>query len=175
MTRVRYLSSYLEWVSHQDFKNVGCFRAFVCVFVFVILFVFVFMSSYDFWIAFIISFQNMYGYRDLWSLRAEIMVIFEVMTDRHTQSHTSIPLIDSADPVGWAEWKNMHHLLSKKFQHWEAWMTSLRNDTAVPPVMSWLWFSDFINSIPWRLKDDDNPAEMFFVHSCKVFYGGTHS
>ena len=36
-------------------------------------------------------------------------------------------------------------------------------NTAVPPVMSWLWFSDFISSIPWRLKDDDNPAEMFFV------------
>ena len=42
-------------------------------------------------------------------------------------------------------------------------MTSLRNDTAVPPVMSWLWFSDFKNSIPWRLKEDDNPAELFFV------------
>ena len=42
------------------------FRHFVCVFVFVvvfvIVFVFVFVSSYDFWIAFIISFQNMYGY-----------------------------------------------------------------------------------------------------------------
>ena len=50
----------------------GFFRHFVCVFVFV--------SSYDFLIAFIISFQNMYGYRGLWSLRAEIMVIFEVMT-----------------------------------------------------------------------------------------------
>ena len=60
------------------------FRHFVCVFVFVvvfvIVFVFVFVSSYDFWIAFIISFQNMYGYRGLWSLRAEIMIIFEVMT-----------------------------------------------------------------------------------------------
>ena len=56
----RYLSSNLEWVSHQDFKNiayVGFFRHFVCVFVFVvvfaIVFVFVFVSSYDFWIAFI--------------------------------------------------------------------------------------------------------------------------
>ena len=91
MTRVRYLSSYLEWVSHQDFKNiayVGFFRHFVCVFVFVvvfvIVFVFVFVSSYDFWIAFIISFQNMYGYRGLWSLRAEIFIIFEVMMDIHT-------------------------------------------------------------------------------------------
>ena len=90
-----YRSSYLEWVSHQDFKNiayVGCCRNFVYVFVFdvvfVIVFVFVFVSSYDFWIAFIISFQNMYGYRGLWSLRAEKMVIFEVMTDTHTHSHT---------------------------------------------------------------------------------------
>ena len=89
MTRVTYLSSYLEWVSHQDFKNVayvGFFRHFLCVFVFVvvfvIVFVFVFVSSYYFWIAFIISFQNMYGYRGLWSLRAEIMIIFEVMTDK---------------------------------------------------------------------------------------------
>ena len=95
MTRVTYLSSYLEWVSHQDFKNVayvGFFRHFLCVFVFiivfVIVFVFVFVSSYYFWIAFIISFQNMYGYRGLWSLRAEIMVIFEVMTDTHTHTHT---------------------------------------------------------------------------------------
>ena len=54
MARVRYLSSYLEWVSHQDFKNiayVGFFRYFVCVFVFVvvfvIVFVFVFVFSYD--------------------------------------------------------------------------------------------------------------------------------
>ena len=69
MTRVTYLSSYLEWVSHQDFKNVayvGFFRHFLCVFVFVvvfvIVFVFVFVFSDDFCIAFIISFQNMYGY-----------------------------------------------------------------------------------------------------------------
>ena len=51
---------------------------------------------------FIISFQNMYGYRGLWSLRAEIMIIFEVMTDTHSQSHIPIPLIDSAHLVGWA-------------------------------------------------------------------------
>ena len=70
-----------------DFKNLanlGCFRHFVCVFVFFIFFVFVFVSSYDFWIAFIISFQNMYGYRGLWDLRAEMLTIFEVMTDKHT-------------------------------------------------------------------------------------------
>ena len=49
---MRYLSSYLEKVSHQDFKNivyVGFFRHFVFVFVFfivlVIVFVFVFVSS----------------------------------------------------------------------------------------------------------------------------------
>ena len=99
MTRVTYLSSYLEWVSHQDFKNVayvGFFRHFLCVFVFVvvfvIVFVFVFVSSYYFWIAFIISFQNMYGYRGLWSLRAEIMIIFEVMTDGHTHSNSTYRL-----------------------------------------------------------------------------------
>ena len=101
MTRVRYLSSYLDWVSHQDFKNiayVGFFRHFVCVFVFVvvfvIVFVFVFVSCYDFWTTFIISFHNMYGYRGLWSLWAEIMIIFEVMTDIHTHTHTPIPLIE---------------------------------------------------------------------------------
>ena len=116
VTRVRYLSSYLEWVSHQDFKNiayVGFFRHFVCVFVFVvvfvIVFVFVFVSSYDFWIAFIISFQNMYGYRGLWGLRADIMITFQVMTDTHTDRQTPIPLIDSAHPVGWAEWKRFIH------------------------------------------------------------------
>ena len=38
------------------------------------------------WIAFLISFQNMYGYRGLWSLQAEIMVIFEVMTDTQTDT-----------------------------------------------------------------------------------------
>ena len=79
------------------------------------VFVFVFVSSYDFWIAFIISFQNMYGYRGLWGLRADIMIIFEVMTDRHTHRHTPIPLIDSAHPVGWAEWKIS--FLSGKFPH----------------------------------------------------------
>ena len=112
MTRLRYLSSNLEWVSHQDFTNiayVGFFRHFVCVFVFVvvfaIVFVFVFVSSYDFWITFIISFQNMYGYRGLWGLWADIMIIFEVMTDTHTDRQTRIPLIDSAHPVGLAEWK----------------------------------------------------------------------
>ena len=38
-----------------------CVFVFVFVVVFVIVFVFVFVSSYDFWVAFIISFQNMYG------------------------------------------------------------------------------------------------------------------
>ena len=89
----------------QKYSICWVFRHFVCVFVFVvvfvIVFVFVFVSSYDFWIAFIICFQNMYGYRGLWSLREEIMIIFEVMT----YIHTPIPLIDSAHPVGWAEWK----------------------------------------------------------------------
>ena len=99
-------------MSNQDLKNVayvGFFRHFLCVFVFVvvfvIVFVFVFVSSYYFWIAFIISFQNMYGYRGLWSLRAVIMIIFEVMTDTHTDRQTPIPLLDSAHPVGLAEWK----------------------------------------------------------------------
>ena len=93
----------------QKYSICWVFWHFVCVFVFVvvfvIVFVFVFVSSYDFWIAFIISFQNMYGYRGLWSLRAKIMVIFEVMTDTHTHTQTPNPLIDSAHPVGWAEWK----------------------------------------------------------------------
>ena len=116
MTRVRYLSSYLDWVSHQDFKNiayVGFFRHFVCVFVFVvvfvIVFVFVFVSSYDFWIAFIISFQNMYGYRGLWSLRAEIMVIFEVMTDTHTDSKSTYRLSPSGR-MGRVKNINLGHL-----------------------------------------------------------------
>ena len=41
-----------------------------------------------FFIAFIVSFQNMYGHRGLWGLRAEKMIIFEVMTD----GHSPIPL-----------------------------------------------------------------------------------
>ena len=119
MARVRYLSSYLSKSSgFQKYSICWVFWHFVCVFVFVvvfvIVFVFVFVSSYDFWIAFIISFQNMYGYRGLWSLRAEIMVIFEVMTDRHTHTQTPNPLIDSAYPVGWAEWK--HKNMSKYMQ-----------------------------------------------------------
>ena len=102
MTRVRYLSSYLEWVSHQEFKNiayVGCFRYFVVVFIFVF--------SYDFWIAFVMSFQNMYGYMGLWSLWAALLIIFELMT-HYTHIHTTYKQhfhIDSAHPVGWAEWK----------------------------------------------------------------------
>ena len=67
---------------------VGFFRHFVCVCVFVVVFVFVFVSSYDFWIAFIIIFQNMYGYRGLWGLQADIMIIFKVMTDTQTDRQT---------------------------------------------------------------------------------------
>ena len=47
MTRVRYPSSYVEYLSHQDFKKVShvrCFNHFVCVFFFVIVIVFVIMS-----------------------------------------------------------------------------------------------------------------------------------
>ena len=69
--------------------SISCvFRHFVFVVVFVIVFVFVFVVSYDIWIAVIISFQNMYGYKGLWSLQAEIMVTFEVMTDTHTHRQT---------------------------------------------------------------------------------------
>ena len=57
----------------QKYSICWVFWHFVCVFVFVvvfvIVFVFVFVSSYDFWIAFIMSFQNMYVYRGLWSLQ----------------------------------------------------------------------------------------------------------
>ena len=42
-------------------------------------------------------------------------------------------------------------------------------NTAVPPVMSWLRFSAFKKSNPWRLKDDDNPAEMFLCKVAKSF------
>ena len=31
---------------------------------------------------------------------AEIMIIFKVMTDIHTYTHSQIPLIDLAHPVG---------------------------------------------------------------------------
>ena len=69
---------------------------FVFVVVFVIVFVFVFVFSDDFWIAFIISFQNMYGYRGLWSLRAVLLIIFEVMTHIHTHSiSTFLPDVPS--------------------------------------------------------------------------------
>ena len=46
-----YLSSYLEWVTLQDFKNiayVGRFRYFVCAFVFVFSYVFETLSSLAF-------------------------------------------------------------------------------------------------------------------------------
>ena len=74
-------------MSHQDFKNIAYvryFRPFVGVFVFVVVlvFVFVFVSSYDFLIAFIISFHNMYSYRG--SVKPIILTIFEVMTDGQT-------------------------------------------------------------------------------------------
>ena len=42
------------------------------------------LSFYDSLIAFIVNFQNMYGYRGLWSLRAEKMIIFEVTKDGQT-------------------------------------------------------------------------------------------
>ena len=72
----------------QKFSICWVFRHFVCVFVFVvvfvIVFVFLFVFSYDFWIAFIISFQYMSDYRGLWSLRVEIMIIYEMVTDGQT-------------------------------------------------------------------------------------------
>ena len=52
----------------------------------------------------------MYGYRGLWSLRAVILIIFEVMTHIHTYITTPFPLIDSAHPAGWAEWKSCRKL-----------------------------------------------------------------
>ena len=80
-------------------------------------FVFVCVSSYNFSIAFIISFQNMYGYSGLYSLGAGIMIIFEMMTHIDTETHSPIPIIDSAHPVRWAEWKwsnNPTHPLHRK-------------------------------------------------------------
>ena len=51
----------------------------------------------------------MYVYSGLRSLQAVLLIIFEVVTQIHTYIHTYIhtpfPLIDSAHPVGWAEWK----------------------------------------------------------------------
>ena len=103
--RLRCLSSYLEWVSHQDLRKiacVGCFRYFVFVFVVVFVF-FVFVFPHDFWIAFIISFQNMYGYRGLWSLLADIDHLWS--DDGQTHIDSPNPPIDSAHPVRWAKWK----------------------------------------------------------------------
>ena len=60
------------------------------------------IENEPFWIAFIISIQNMYGYRGLWSLRAEKLIIFEVMTD----IDSPIPPIDSAYPVGFVGMKS---------------------------------------------------------------------
>ena len=80
----------------QKYSICWVFRHFVCVFVFVvvfvIVFVFVFVVSNDFLIAFIISFQNMYGYRGLWNLQAEIIIIFEVMTDGQTHYNSTYRL-----------------------------------------------------------------------------------
>ena len=52
------------WGLHRHFFHVFVF-VFVVAVVFVIFFVFVFVSSYDYSIALIISFQNMYVYRGL--------------------------------------------------------------------------------------------------------------
>ena len=128
----------------------GFFRHFVCVFVFVfvfvIVFVFVFVSSYDFWIVFIISFQNMYGYRGLWSPRADILIIFELMTDKHSP----IPLIDSAHPGGWAEWKWLSS--PKYFQNCPAPPRAApRNESAW--IMLWFRFQcSNITHLFWESK-----------------------
>ena len=61
-----------------------------------------FVSSYDFLIAFIISFQNMYGSRG--SVKPTSRNDDHLRSDDgQTHTHTPIPLIDSAHPVGWAE------------------------------------------------------------------------
>ena len=43
--------------------------------------------------------EYVYSYKGLWSLRAEILTIFEVVADWHFQSVSPIPLIYSAHPV----------------------------------------------------------------------------
>ena len=51
VNRMTIISSHLESVSCQDFKNivhVDCFRYFVCIVVFDIIFVFVFAFSSDY-------------------------------------------------------------------------------------------------------------------------------
>ena len=123
----------------------GVVCVFVFVVVFVIVFVSVFVSSYDFWIAFNISFQNMCGYRGLWNLWAEIMIIFKVMTDIHTythaHTHSPIPLIDSAHPVGWAEWKdfvNRAHLNM--------------HPSATGPTQLYPGLGQAITMLPWYLE-----------------------
>ena len=64
----------------------------------------------------------MYGYRGLGSLRAEIMIIFEVMTDivTYTYAHTHqfhLYVIDSAHLVGWAERKDVRGLWRLKKEY----------------------------------------------------------
>ena len=92
VTSVRYPTSYLVRIlesfglkkKNNNIAHVESFGEFVCVFefvvVFVIVFVLVFLFFYDFWIANVLNFQNMYGYAGLWSLWAVLLIIFEVMT-----------------------------------------------------------------------------------------------
>ena len=101
MTRVRYFIIILGMSKSSGFQNCSvclCLWLCLCCCICHWLCLCICVLFYDFWIAFIISFQNMYGCRGLWSLRAEIMIIFEVMTDIHTHTHSPIPLIDSAHP-----------------------------------------------------------------------------
>ena len=65
MTRVRYLSLYLKCLSQVS--HVKCFSHFLCVFVIVIIFVIisvlVIVFLFHLWIAAVLSFRNMCGYR----------------------------------------------------------------------------------------------------------------
>ena len=54
MTNIRYGQVSIIIFGFQKYSICWVIRHLVCVFVFVIVFVFVFLSSYDFWIAFII-------------------------------------------------------------------------------------------------------------------------
>ena len=98
MTRV----SYLEWVSHQDFKNityVGFLSHFVCVFCLCLCLCCCLFHCLCLCICVLLLFLNSFHHNlseyVWWSLRAVILIIFGVMTDRPTYSNSTFRLSPS--------------------------------------------------------------------------------
>ena len=101
MTRVRYLSSYLKWVSHQDFKCMPTRRRLYA------------NTAEDIC-------QHGGGYmptrQRLHANPVEVICLNRASLKWwRTHRQTPIPLIDSAHPVGWAEWKFVYYASEHAF------------------------------------------------------------